>query len=240
MFEGTLVESQGFAVSATKRWTAVGSVVVQCGIAALLVAIPLLRPEALPLLDAAPRMVVPLPVKPPMVRVKVDAAASSAAAVSLPAASPAPMTMPTLLHGVSLADPGPEPMAAAGIHMGSGMPGGLPGIGDGTAPNVTVARPKAIGPTRVSSGVVSGMLLAPIQPVYPAMAKATRTEGVVVMEATISKTGRIESLRAVSGPAMLRGAAMDAVQAARYAPYQLNGEATEVQTTITVVFRLGS
>jgi protein TonB len=84
------------------------------------------------------------------------------------------------------------------------------------------------------------MLLAPIQPVYPAMAKATRTEGVVVMEATISKTGRIESLRAVSGPAILRGAAMDAVQAARYAPYQLNGEATEVQTTITVVFRLGS
>jgi protein TonB len=65
-------------------------------------------------------------------------------------------------------------------------------------------------------------------------------QGVVVMEATISKMGRIESLRVVSGPEMLRRAALDAVQAARYAPYQLNGEATEVQTTITVNFRLGS
>jgi protein TonB len=84
------------------------------------------------------------------------------------------------------------------------------------------------------------MLLTPIQPVYPAIAKVTRTEGSVVMEAVISKAGRIESLHVVSGPAMLRAAAMEAVQAARYEPFMLNGEATEVQTTITVVFRLGS
>jgi protein TonB len=84
------------------------------------------------------------------------------------------------------------------------------------------------------------MLLTPIQPLYPAIAKATHTEGTVVMEAVISKAGRIESLRAVSGPQMLRGAALNAVQAARYQPYRLNGEPTEVQTTITVVFRLGS
>jgi protein TonB len=60
------------------------------------------------------------------------------------------------------------------------------------------------------------------------------------MEAVISKTGRIESLRAVSGPQMLRSAALDAVKGARYQPYKLNGEPTEVQTTITVNFRLGS
>jgi protein TonB len=83
------------------------------------------------------------------------------------------------------------------------------------------------------------MLLSPIQPVYPAMAKAVGIQGTVVVEATISKAGRIESLRAVSGPPMLRGAALDAVAAAHYQPYKLNGEATEVQTTITVVFRLG-
>jgi protein TonB len=56
----------------------------------------------------------------------------------------------------------------------------------------------------------------------------------------ISKAGRIESLHAVSGPEMLRGAALAAVQAARYRPYLLSGEPTEVQTTVTVVFRLGS
>jgi protein TonB len=38
---------------------------------------------------------------------------------------------------------------------------------------------------------------------------------------------------------MLRPAALDAISAARYQPYMLDGEPTEVQTTITVVFRLG-
>jgi periplasmic protein TonB len=62
----------------------------------------------------------------------------------------------------------------------------------------------------------------------------------VVLEATISKTGVIENLRAVSGLPMLIGAAEDAVRTWRYRPYQLNGEAMAVETTINVVFRLGS
>jgi protein TonB len=93
---------------------------------------------------------------------------------------------------------------------------------------------------KVSTGVSEGLLLTPIQPTYPAIAKVTRTQGRVVLEAVISKAGTIESLRAVSGPDMLRSAALTAVQAARYRPYLLNGEPTEVQTTITVVFTLGS
>jgi protein TonB len=105
---------------------------------------------------------------------------------------------------------------------------------------VPVIRAKAPGPVKVSGGVTEGMLLAPIQPVYPAIAKAAGKQGAVVMEAVISKAGRIESLRVVSGPDILRRAAVDAVQAARYRPYLLSGVPTEVQTTITVVFKLGS
>ncbi len=59
-----------------------------------------------------------------------------------------------------------------------------------------------------------------------------------MVEAIISKAGRIESLNVVSGPQMLRGAALEAIRAARYQPYRLNGEPTEVQTTITVNFRM--
>jgi protein TonB len=88
--------------------------------------------------------------------------------------------------------------------------------------------------------VTAGLLLAPIQPVYPVIAKATGVQGTVVLEAIISKAGRIESLHAVSGPPLLRGAALNAVTVARYKPYLLNGEPTEVQATITVVFKLGS
>jgi protein TonB len=83
------------------------------------------------------------------------------------------------------------------------------------------------------------MLLAPIRPVYPAIAKAAHVEGSVVVEAVISRTGTIESLHVVSGPQMLQQAALDAIREARYQPYRLNGEPTDVETTITVIFRMG-
>jgi protein TonB len=83
------------------------------------------------------------------------------------------------------------------------------------------------------------MLIAPIRPAYPAIAKAAHVEGVVVVEAVISRKGTIESLRVMSGPAMLQQAAMEAIREARYQPFRLNGEPTEVQTTITVNFRMG-
>jgi protein TonB len=83
------------------------------------------------------------------------------------------------------------------------------------------------------------MLLTPITPVYPPIAKAARVQGAVVIEAVISKAGRVESLHVASGPEMLRSAALDAVKAARYTPYRLSGEPVDVQTVITVVFRLG-
>ncbi len=38
---------------------------------------------------------------------------------------------------------------------------------------------------------------------------------------------------------MLQSAAIDAIRAARYKPYRLNGEPMDVQTTITVNFRMG-
>jgi TonB family C-terminal domain len=84
------------------------------------------------------------------------------------------------------------------------------------------------------------MLIAPIRPIYPEIARVARVEGTVVVEATISLTGTIESLHVVSGPAMLRTAALDAIRTARYQPYRLNGSPTEVQTTISVNFHMGS
>jgi protein TonB len=123
---------------------------------------------------------------------------------------------------------------------GNGVTGILDLPGTGNAPSITVIKPKDTGPTRVSIGVTNGLLLAPIQPVYPPIARAAGIQGTVVLEAVISKAGRIESLHAISGPEMLRKAAMDAVAVARYRPYLLNGDPTEVQTTVTVVFRLGS
>jgi protein TonB len=83
------------------------------------------------------------------------------------------------------------------------------------------------------------MLIQKTTPVYPPIAKAARVSGTVVLQATISKTGTIEGLHVVSGPAMLQQSAMDAVKTWRYRPYLLNGEPVEVETTVNVIFTLG-
>jgi protein TonB len=65
-----------------------------------------------------------------------------------------------------------------------------------------------------------------------------RIQGPVVLEAVISKAGKIENLRLVSGHPMLAAAAIDAVSQWRYRPYILNGDEIEVETEITVNFVL--
>jgi len=129
--------------------------------------------------------------------------------------------------------------------MGSGMAGGTAGGvmggmlgGSGNGPAIVVAKPKPVGPARISGGVIAGNILQKTQPVYPPIARAAHQGGTVVLHAIISKSGTIESLSVVSGPAMLQGAALDAVKTWRYKPYLLNGEPTEVDTTIMVNFNL--
>ena len=84
------------------------------------------------------------------------------------------------------------------------------------------------------------MLLAPIQPIYPQIARAAGIQGTVVIQAIISKSGHIESARVLSGSPMLQEAALQAVRAARYRTFLLNNQPTEVETTIRIVFHLGS
>ena len=68
---------------------------------------------------------------------------------------------------------------------------------------------------------MAGNLLREDGASYPAIAKAARIQGTVVLQATISKSGTIENLRVISGPPMLQQAAMDAVRGWRYKPYLL-------------------
>jgi protein TonB len=122
--------------------------------------------------------------------------------------------------------------------MGGGSAGGVMGavFGDANKTKVKAEAPKKVN---ISAGVAQGMLLQKTVPIYPAIAKAARVSGTVVLQATISKSGTIEGLHVVSGPAMLQQAAQDAVKSWRYRPYLLNGEPVEVETTVNVIFTLG-
>jgi periplasmic protein TonB len=88
------------------------------------------------------------------------------------------------------------------------------------------------------SKLVEGNLIYKTIPQYPAIAKASHTEGTVVLQAMISKTGTIEGLHVISGSPMLQQAAIDAVRSWRYRPYMLNGQSVEVETTVNVIFKL--
>jgi protein TonB len=84
-----------------------------------------------------------------------------------------------------------------------------------------------------------GDLIRKVQPAYPALARSARVQGIVVLQAMISKQGTIENLRILTGHPMLAPAAIEAVRQWRYRPYILNGEPVEVETQITVNFALG-
>jgi protein TonB len=101
-----------------------------------------------------------------------------------------------------------------------------------------VVRSEPTGPVRVPSTIAEARILLKTMPVYPVIAKEAGVQGTVVLQATISKAGTIENLRAVGGPPMLQQAALDAVRTWRYQPYLLNGQPIEVETTVNVAFIL--
>ena len=238
MFEDSLVESRVSHVSSGKRWTALASVTLQCAIAATLVVIPTLHPERLVLRLPAPPVLTPLPPKPPL-RVERAQASSAPSSTNIIPTVARPVLPPLFPSQDPITDDAP-PTTVIGMNMSDGIPAALSIGTEGHGTKVSVAPARtASKPMRISEGVSVGMLMVPIRPVYPAIARAAGVQGTVVVTALISRAGMIESLRVVSGPPMLQNAAVEAIRAARYQPYRLNGEPTEVETTITVNFRMG-
>lgn len=93
-------------------------------------------------------------------------------------------------------------------------------------------------PVRRGGKVQAANLIYEVKPIYPALAKMSRIQGVVVLEAIIGKEGAIDSLRVVSGHPLLTQAALDAVRQWKYRPTLLNSEPVEVITSVTVTFTL--
>jgi protein TonB len=242
MFEDSLMESQNRLSSPNQRWTTVISLTLQCSLVAAVIALPLLHPEALPFRVDAPKIMLPLKSVPPPVT-HVEAANTASPSASTPALGH-PFNGPRIIP-TSIADGPDAPPASIPIGIGMGDSNAISSaIGNptGTGPHVSLApaKPAPAAILKISTGVSAGLLLAPITPVYPRIAVTAHIEGVVKVEAIISKSGHIESAHVVSGPEMLRQAALDAIRNARYTPYQLNGSPTEVETTITVNFKLSS
>ncbi len=109
----------------------------------------------------------------------------------------------------------------------------------GLVSSVPTALPRpTLATLKISQGVSQGLLIKRVQPRYPQNALSMRLQGSVQMEATINKEGNISNLKVVSGDPVLARAATDAVKQWRYKPYYLNSEPVEIETQITVNFKL--
>ena len=85
--------------------------------------------------------------------------------------------------------------------------------------------------------MAANILSSPTPP-YPSAATAARVEGEVTISALVGKDGSVTSARVVSGPALLRGAALGAVEQWQYRPYLVDGQPAAITTTAIISFQL--
>jgi TonB family protein len=93
-------------------------------------------------------------------------------------------------------------------------------------------------PVHISEEVASGLLINKVSPAYPALARQTKVQGTVVLDANISKEGTVESLKVVSGHPLLIQSAIETAKQLRYKPYLQNGQSVSFNTRIAVRFTL--
>jgi TonB family protein len=108
----------------------------------------------------------------------------------------------------------------------------------GILQSAPAARTPILRTVRVSQGVSQGLVIKRVSPDYPAQARQLRIEGTVQLEATIGKDGSVSNLKVVTGHPILSRAAVEAVKQWKYKPYLLNGAAVEIDTQISVNFKL--
>jgi TonB family protein len=179
--------------------------------------------------------------KPSATKPAAGVAATTVSASKVPAAGKAdePAAVKTHIAVAPKAQPAAEesdPVAPPAVALESNADSKtLSGIVASTAAALPTPTLKTV---KISQGVSEGLVIKRVQPVYPAPARQMRLQGTVQLDATIGKDGNIKSLKQTSGDATLGMAALTAVRQWKYKPYFLNGEPVEVQTQITVNFKL--
>jgi TonB family protein len=101
--------------------------------------------------------------------------------------------------------------------------------------------PEPEGPIRfvVGGNITEPQKLSGPNPIYPEAARRARIQGVVVLECTIGKDGRVQSVKVLRGlPLGLTETAVDAVNKWKFKASTLNGKPVEVLYILTVRFNL--
>jgi len=233
MFEHALLDSAA-TIRSSKSWTTTVSLAFQGAILVAVILFVKFNPQALSPSHVDLSLARPTITPPPKLTPapKLPRVPTSSGANELPATAPS-----IALINVAAPADGPAPstnLAAFTKSIGNAAPNPAAA----TAPAPAVAASKASGPIRISSGAVQANCTSCPPPLYPAPAKAVHVSGSVVLDALISISGAVENLRVLSGPPLLRTAALEAARNWRFKPTILSGQPVEVEAEITVAFHL--
>ena len=125
------------------------------------------------------------------------------------------------------------------LTRGQGLEGDVDGgVVVGGGPGNLQAPPPPREPLPVGGDVIPPKRTKSVNPDYPAVARAARVAGVVILEAVIGADGRVTDVRVLRSVPLLDEAALSAVRQWEYTPTLLNGVPVPVVMTITVTFTL--
>ena len=97
--------------------------------------------------------------------------------------------------------------------------------------------PPAPTPAPARKQVVSAEAISKAQPSYPRSAVTAHVSGSVAVLVTISEQGSVTEARAISGPSLLWGAAVDAARRWKFRPSTIGGAPTKTSKTIVFNFK---
>jgi protein TonB len=185
------------------------------------------------LFDPSSIMPAEIRVPPPPRRAAPSASASASASISA-----APIVAPDSVTDESGRESVSTPAPAGLI---AGVEGGPPSSSIDGVGVATVAPPPpepAAAPIRLPSGIRAPVKTVDIAPIYPAIARSAHIQGIVILEAVLDASGRVDDVHVLRSIPLLDQAAIEAVRQWRYTPTLLNGRAIPIVLTVTVSFTL--
>jgi TonB family protein len=146
--------------------------------------------------------------------------------------TPAPEPVATTASTSTPVTPAPEPVnpsAAAEV------------VSDSAAPTVAVSGVTKVSDTRMrlSEEALKEYIFSKSPMSYPQLAKQMNVQGSVVMQVVITMEGRVKEVKVLSGAPQLQATAVDSVRNWRFLPYLDNGRPMEVESQVSIAFKLG-
>ncbi len=159
-----------------------------------------------------------------------------AAAASVPTESPhpAPSQAGAVANSPAISTPpAVPPLASAPAPVANIAPGSLV-VYEGGKEVFREGSPAA----KVAADVAPGSVVRRVEPDYPESARQQKIQGPVVLDVRVGRDGRVQDVQVTSGPPILAESAVAAVKQWQFQPKRVNGQPVEMQTQLTLTFRL--